>query len=442
MLWLGVSLSKFYGWRSRYGKANEHNAQVPRDHWLEDWEKQAIVAYERQHPWEGYRRLTFMMLDDDVTAVSPPTVYRVLKGAGRIGHAPPPNPRKGKGFHQPSGPHHHWHIDFSHLNICGTFYYLCSILDGYSRFIVHWEIRERMTEAEAEIIVQRAREAFPGETPRIISDNGPQFVAKDFKEFLRQAGMTHARISAGYPQSNGKKERWYETLKSECIRPNTPLSLEDARRLVTRFVEHYNHVRLHSAIGYVTPADKLFGLENVIHSERDRKLESAREKRRQRRQAARQSQDQPSQPAAGTKPPGPTAIPPATPVDFRDLRQSVTLEQVLKRLGYFDALRGFGPQRRGPCPLHDQPEDRFRSFSVNLAKNVFQCFHPSCRAAGNVLDLWGALHRLPLAQAARHLAETFHVPLSSSPMPESEKRNPYPNPCNPLTLNAPLSTSR
>lgn len=442
VLWLGVSLSKFYGWRTRYGKANEHNAQVPRDHWLEDWEKQAIVAYEREHPREGYRRLTFMMLDDDVTAVSPPTVYRVLKGAGRIGHAPPPNPRKGKGFHQPSGPHHHWHIDISYLNICGTFYYLCSILDGYSRFIVHWEIRERMTEAEAEIIVQRGREKFPGETPRIISDNGPQFIAKDFKEFLRQAGMTHARISPGYPQSNGKKERWYETLKSECIRPNTPLSLEDARRLVARFVEHYNHLRLHSAIGYVTPADKLFGLENVIHSERDRKLETAREGRRQRRQAVRQQQDPPRPPAAKTKPQQQTASPPAAWVDFRNLRQSVTLEQVLKHLGYFDVLRGFGPQRRGPCPLHDQPEERFRSFSVNLAKNVFQCFHPPCRAAGNALDLWAAAHRLPIVEAARHLAETFYVPPSGNPTSESEKRNPYPTPSNPLTPNAPLSTSR
>ena len=82
VLWLGVSLSKFYDWRTRYGKVNEHNAQVPRDHWLGRWEKQAIVAYEREHPLEGYRRLTFMMLDDDVTAVSPPTVYRVLKAAG------------------------------------------------------------------------------------------------------------------------------------------------------------------------------------------------------------------------------------------------------------------------------------------------------------------------------------------------------------------------
>jgi hypothetical protein len=299
-----------------------------------------------------------------------------------------------------------------------------------------------MTEEEAQIIVQRAREKFPGENPRIISDNGPQFIAKDFKEFLRQVGMTHTLISPGYPQSNGKKERWYETLKSECIRPNTPLSLEDARRLVASFVEHYNHLRLHSAIGYVTPADKLFGLENVIHQERDHKLETAREQRRQCRQAARQPQEPPGQPAAETKLAGPTPSPPSAWIDFHALRQSVTLEQVLKQLGYFDTLRGFGPQRRGPCPLHDQPEKRFHSFSVNLAKNVFQCFHPPCRAAGNALDLWAAVHRLPLVEAARHLAETFHLPLTANPKPESEKRNPYPHPCHPLTPNAPLSTSR
>jgi transposase-like protein len=99
---------------------------------------------------------------------------------------------------------------------------------------------------------------------------------------------------------------------------------------------------------------------------RSRKLETAREGRRQRRQAVRQQQDPPSPPAAKTKPQQQTASPPAAWVDFRNLRQSVTLEQVLKPLGYFDVLRGFGPQRRGPCPLHDQPEERFRSFSVNV----------------------------------------------------------------------------
>ncbi len=417
VLWLGIGLSKFYNWRTRYGKANEHNARVPRDHWLEDWEREAILDYEQQYPLEGYRRLAFMMLDDDIVAVSPTSVYRVLKTADRLGRPSPANERKGKGFHQPSRPHRHWHIDVSHLNICGTFYYLCSILDGYSRFVVHWEIRRQMTEKDVEIIVQRARERFPGETPRIISDNGPQFIAKDFKQFIRLVGMTHVRTSPYYPQSNGKKERWFGTLKRECLRPGTPISLEDARRLVARFVEHYNTVRLHSAIGYVTPADKLFGLEPVIHAERDRKLEEAREARRQNRQTSRGNRNH----STPTKAAGPW---PARHLDFCRIRRDVSMAQVLKYLGYFDRMRGCGPQRRGPCPLHDSAEDRRRSFSVNLQKGVFRCFHPPCQAAGNTLDLWAAVHRLPIEQAARHLAQTMAPGLTTNPKPVTEKRNP------------------
>ena len=194
---------------------------------------------------------------------------------------------KGTGFEQPLRPHEHWHVDISYINVAGTFFYLCSLLDGYSRFIVHWEIRESMTEADVETIIQRAREQFPGERPRIISDNGPQFIAKDFKEFIRICGMTHVRTSPYYPQSNGKIERWHKTLKGECIRVKTPLSLEDARRLVADFVAHYNEVRLHSAIGYVTPADKLAGRDRQIFAERDRKLEAARERRKAAREASR-----------------------------------------------------------------------------------------------------------------------------------------------------------
>jgi putative transposase len=285
--WLGVREGKFYEWKNRYGKVNEHNGQIPRDWWLEDWEKQAILDFHRQYPLEGYRRLTFMMLDRDIVAVSPASVYRVLKTAGVIGRWNVKPSQKGNGFVQPLAPHEHWHIDISHLNIGGTFYLQCSILDGASRLIVHWDIGTTMTEAEIEIILQRAREKFPGERPRIISDNGPQFIARDFKEFIRIAGMTHVRTSPYYPQSNGKLERWHGSLKQECIRPGTPLCLEDARRLVGRYVEHYNTVRLHSAIGYVTPADRLAGRQQQIHDERDRKLEAARQRRQQRRQQQR-----------------------------------------------------------------------------------------------------------------------------------------------------------
>jgi putative transposase len=286
--WLGVGTSKFYTWQDRYGQANEHNGQVPRDFWLQEWEQRAILDFHDRHPLDGYRRLAFMMLDDDVVAVSPSTAYRTLKAAGRLDRRRFSPSKKGTGFVQPLAAHDHWHVDISYLNVAGTFYYLTSVLDGFSRYIVHWEIRESMTEADVETILQRAAEKHPDAQPRIISDNGPQFIARDFKEFIRLMGMTHVRTSPYYPQSNGKLERWHGSLKQECLRPAAPASLEEARRLVAAYVEHYNHMRLNSAIGYLTPADKLNGLSEVIFAERDRKLEEARQRRQQARQLARE----------------------------------------------------------------------------------------------------------------------------------------------------------
>jgi putative transposase len=284
--WLGVTASKFYDWRQRYGCVNEHNGWVPRDFWLEPWEKEAIIEFHLKNPLEGYRRLTFMMLDADVVAVSPASVWRVLKQAGLLSRWKSKPSRKGTGFEQPLQPHQHWHIDVSYINLCGTFYYLCSVLDGFSRFLVHWDLRESMREADVEVILQRAKEKYPEARPRIISDNGPQFIARDFKEFIRISGMTHVRTSPYYPQSNGKIERWHKSLKSECIRPGTPLSLNDALRLVQAYVEHYNSTRLNGAIGYITPKDMLAGRQHEIYIERDRKLEAARQQRQSRRQQA------------------------------------------------------------------------------------------------------------------------------------------------------------
>jgi len=289
--WIGISRSKFYNWRQRYGKVNEHNALVPRDHWIEPWERQAIIKYYGEHMTEGYRRITFMMLDEDIAAVSPSTTYRVLSQAGLLKRFHPGKSNKGRGFEQPLVPHEHWHIDISYLNLCGTFFFLCDIIDGASRFMVHWDIREQMREADVEIILQKAHELYPEVTPRIISDNGPQFIAKDFKEYIRLRGMTHVRTSPYYPQSNGKIERFHQTLKGECIRQKTPLSLGGAKSVVSGYIDYYNNHRLHSAIGYISPRDKLLGRADQIHRERDRKLEAARELRKLKR---RQQRHQPS----------------------------------------------------------------------------------------------------------------------------------------------------
>jgi transposase InsO family protein len=149
-----------------------------------------------------------------------------------------------------------------------------------------------------ELVIERARERFPGVTPRIISDNGPQFIANDFKSYIRLVGMTHVRISPYYPQSNGKIERWHKSLKSESIRMFPPDSLEGARQVVERFVDHYNNHRLHSALAYVTPADRLQGRQEAIWAARDQKLEAARERRAQTRRAARAATPKASQAVA------------------------------------------------------------------------------------------------------------------------------------------------
>lgn len=367
-----------------------------------------------------------MMLDQDIVAVSPASTWRVLHGAGLLNRWSRRASKKGSGFHQPSAPHHHWHVDISYINVSGTFYYLCSVLDGYSRFIAHWEIRESMTEAEVEIILQRAREAFPNATPRIISDNGPQFIAKDFKEFIRVAGMTHARISPGYPQSNGKLERWHQSLKQECIRPQTPLSLEDARRIVAGYVEHYNTVRLHSALGYVTPKDTLEGNEELIFQARDQKLEAAREERRRRRDALRppRSSIDPvptpiEAPPTRTSNVDPQVVEPGAPADralaastsalptaprkvenLHALRNEIQITAVLSELGIPTHQRGSRITFR--CPTCGEYHT-----ATNPRTNLARCFR--CMRNFNPIDLVMTERSSTFIEAVQYLEARLHT---------------------------------
>lgn len=277
---LGVSAGKYHDWKRRYGRENKHNGQIPRWFWLLPEEKEAIVQFYLDHRNDGYRRCAYMMIDQDVAYCSPSTVYRVLRQEDLLRRWNRSSSSKGDGFKQPSGPHSHWHTDISYVNIGGTFYHLITVLDGYSRHILAWDIRESMKEHDVQIVVQRAHERYPQAHPRVISDNGKQFLARDFRELIRLHGMTHVTTSPYYPQSNGKLERWHKTIKSECIRPGCPLTQEDANRMIDKYVHEYNEQRLHSAIGYVTPADKLAGRAQAVQAERDRKLERARDKRR------------------------------------------------------------------------------------------------------------------------------------------------------------------
>jgi len=277
---IGLSSSKYYSWITRFEQPNNHNRNIPKKHWILDWEREAIINYAGTHIGEGYRRLTYMMMDDDIVAVSPSTTYRVLKSAGLLNRwNKVKKSSKGKGFEQPVSVHQHWHIDIKYVNFRGTFLFLISIIDGYSRYIVHHELRMNMQEYDVEITVQRALEKYPCAKPRLITDNGSQFISKDFAEYLKQAGLQHIRTSIAYPQSNGKIERYHRTIHEECLMRKSLIDLDDARKQIANFIEYYNTKRLHSSLFYLTPDDFLNGRITEKLDQRNTKLQLAKKAR-------------------------------------------------------------------------------------------------------------------------------------------------------------------
>lgn len=240
-----------------------------------------MIDFYRNHVTDGYRRCAYMMMDQDIAYLSPSTIYHILKSYDVMRKLNRKPSKKGNGFIHAQKPHEQWHTDISHITVKGIFYHFISILDGYSRYIVHWELRETMTMQDVCIVQQRALEKFPGETPRMISDNGKQFVGKDYQELLSIHGLKHSRTSPYYPQSNGKLERFHQTIKgSEGIGNKHLSNIDHAKEVINIFVGKYNNERLHSAVGYVTPNDMLQARQSEIHQQRDEKLAQARLKRR------------------------------------------------------------------------------------------------------------------------------------------------------------------
>ncbi len=259
---IGINGSKYYSWIGRKGKSNNHNGKIPKKHWCLNWEKEAIINYAKTHEREGYRRLTYMMIDDNIVAVSPATTYRVLKSAGLLNRWNRiKKSAKGNGFDQPTAVHQHWHTDIKYVNFKGTFLFLISVIDGYSRYVVHHELRKNMQEFDVEITIQRAVEKHPGFKPRIISDNGAQYISKDFAQYLKVVGLQHIRTSIAYPQSNGKIERYHRTLHEECLMKKSMINLADARKQIDEYIHFYNTKRLHSSLFFLTPED--FLLERI-----------------------------------------------------------------------------------------------------------------------------------------------------------------------------------
>lgn len=259
---------------------NAHAPFVLREDCLTSDEEQVIVDFYQKHVFDGYRRCAYMMMDANIAAASPSTVYSVLRRANVMRPRHVKRGCKGTGFYQPSAPHQHWHTDITHVKVNNIPANLCSILDGYSRFNLAHKLSENGSALDVELVFKMATERFPEAKGRVISDNGKQFVCKEYRELLAQCGFTYSNTSPYYPQSNGKLEKFHDSCKNELLRNKELTSFEYAERIIAERIDYYNNVRLHSAIGYVTPRDMLEGRAPAIQAERERKLKEAREKRR------------------------------------------------------------------------------------------------------------------------------------------------------------------
>jgi len=238
--WLGITSSKYYNWKNKHFIPDDNpvnHFKIPKSHWLLDTEIEAIIDYAKKHPGEGYRRLAYMTFDENIVAVSASSVYRVLKRAGLLNKwNTVKSNRKGTGFIQPTEFNQHWHTDIKYVNFRATFLFLISIIDGYSRYIIHHDLRTHMQEDDVEIVIQAAIEKYPDAKPRLITDNGSQYISKDFAKYLKIIGLQHIRTSVNYPQSNGKIERYHRTVNDEYLDKRSLIDLEDARKHFADYV--------------------------------------------------------------------------------------------------------------------------------------------------------------------------------------------------------------
>ncbi len=282
--YLGLNRATFYNWLKRKEESRlEDDKPVGRNpNMLLSWERQAIIDYykEQRDDYKGYARLCYEMIDADVVYCSPSTVYRVLSKAGLLVRWAPAK-QLGAPPAKPNRPNQKWHTDLMQIHHNGNIYYYQGVIDANSRFIISHDVHAEGTALNTSLVLQSAFDKSPeGITPFIVSDNGPEFIGKEFREVIHQNNGQRMRISAYHPQSNGIDERHHRTLREECLYGKSPENLLEIKQLVNKWVDEYNNKRLHSAIWYMPPVIWHTGKQNQLLKERQTKLKNAREKRR------------------------------------------------------------------------------------------------------------------------------------------------------------------
>ncbi len=278
---LNLAPSTYYRWKRKYGERGMAGLKdlpsVARRVWnrLGDEERDRVVEYALEHPSLSPREIATRLIDGEGQFVSESTVYRILR---RAGLAKPPETKgfpADKAYHtKPSGPNKLWHTDASYFFVIGWgYYYLISILDDFSRFILGWRVQASMASARITEVIQDAIDfcgiptvpVEPG--PALLTDRGPGFLSKALEEFLKIRAMKHIVASPYHPQTNGKLERYHRTAKAR-VNVSVYHSPEALTEAMDEFVSYYNYRRYHEALGNVTPADVYYGRRETIHARR------------------------------------------------------------------------------------------------------------------------------------------------------------------------------
>ena len=280
---LGLTRSVYYDWLERLKEGTlVDRVVVPRSPLavlLEEVE--AVVDYAKTQPREGYRRLTWMMIDGDIAYLTPSTVYRILDRYDLLYRWKRPEPGYGRKVPEATYPNEVWHVDLMYLWVRGRWYFLVSVLDSYSRFIVHWELALSMRAQEIAEIIAVALERVPGKKPRIVRDNGSQFLAKEWREVIRHFELEEIPIRARHPESNCRIERYHRSVREEAFGDRELENLYQARDLLRQWVSYYNQERLHSALNYLRPVDYYEGAPEALLAQRKRKLTEAATRRKE-----------------------------------------------------------------------------------------------------------------------------------------------------------------
>ena len=287
--YLGVPRGTFYRWkRQRAWEREEAVATSPVQAYealLE--EKQAVVQYALDHPEIRHRELSWRMIDEDVAYLSASTVYRLLRAEELMHRQRGRTKRYREEVEKASRPDEIWATDVMYLKVGEVQYYLVTFIDEYSRYLVHWELLTSMDGHSISIAAQRAIETLPTSsdgqlavTPTIRSDNGSGYISGEFIGLLSHHGLNHHRIRPHCPEENGVQERFNRTLR-EGIEEHVLESRYDSMEVIGTLISHYNEVRLHSSLGFQTPATWYRGNPAAVERERRLKLSQARHRRKQ-----------------------------------------------------------------------------------------------------------------------------------------------------------------